>query len=142
MTKVLCALLLATAPLAYVSAYGCGGSQHGEAIVGNLINCAKVDRGALLGLVTELGVAAVRDATTDQAVNWKALGLKAAAQGVTLGGCAFAQFVRGFVQSEAPPIAEGTVARSLLAEPNPAVVELEALRAQWGGVRWSVEVQP
>lgn len=122
--KVLCVLLLA-----------CSTSQH-PGIVGNLVDCGKADRGQLLGLLTELGVAAVRDVSTSEAVNWKALGLKAAAKGVTVGGCAFAQFVRGYVKAETPPIADGAVA---LMAPDPAIVELEALRAQWGGVTWSVE---
>lgn len=128
MLKVLFALLLLST--------ACGGSQRADAIVGNLVNCAKVDRGELIGLLTEIGVAAVRDATTSQEVNWKALGLKAAAKGVALGGCAFAQFVRGFVAKETPAVADGAVARAV---PEPALVELEALRAQWGGVTWSVE---
>lgn len=123
--KHLCVLLLA---------FGCATSQH-PGIVGNLVDCGKADRGALLGLVTELGVAAVRDVSTDQAVNWKALGLKAAAKGVLLGGCAFAQFVRGFVQPQQP----GVAVQALAVEADPAIVELEALRAQWGGVTWSVE---
>lgn len=124
--KHLCVLLLA---------FGCATSQH-PGIVGNLVDCGKANKGELLGLVTELGVAAVRDVSTDQVVNWKALGLKAAAKGVLLGGCAFAQFVRGYIQAETPAIADGAVARMA---PDPAIVELEALRAQWGGVTWSVE---
>lgn len=111
-------------------------SEAPPGIAGNIVDCAKADRGGLLGLLTEIGVAAVRDVSTSEAVNWKALGLKAAVKGVTVGGCAFAQFVRGYIQAETPAIADGAVARMA---PAPAIVELEALRAQWGGVTWSVE---
>lgn len=115
-----------------LTALACSGSQRTAALNG-VIDCGKADRGALLGLAVEIGASLLREATTDQDVLWKAIGLKAAAKGATIGGCVLAQLVK---ESEPKP---GVAEQALMARPAPGREVLEQLRAQWGGVTWSVE---
>lgn len=116
-----------------LTALACSGSQRTAALNG-VIDCGKADRGALLGLAVEIGASLLREATTDQDVLWKAIGLKAAAKGATIGGCVLAQLVKAS-EAKQPGVAE----QALLARPEPGREVLEQLRKQWGGVTWSVE---
>lgn len=113
-------------------ATGCSGTQRTAAVKG-VIDCGKANKGELLGLAVEIGASLLREAATDQDVLWKAIGLKAAAKGATIGGCVLAQLVK---ESEPKP---GVAEQALMAAPAPGRATLEALRQQWGGVTWSVE---
>lgn len=128
--KVLCVLLL--------TALACSGPQRTAARSG-FVDCGKANKGELLGVAIELAATLWRALTTgaDQKTALKAVGLKAAGKGLVVGGCAGAQFFRGLIEESAPATADGAVARSVSA--SAAAEALEDLRAQWGGVTWSVE---
>lgn len=117
----------------YLTLTGCSKQQRTAALAG-VIDCGKADKGALLGLAVEIGASLLREASTDQDVLWKAIGLKAAGKGATIGGCVLARLVKESEQTK-PGVAE----QALMATAHPGRTELERLRADWGGVRWSVE---
>lgn len=113
---------------------GCAAAKH-EAVVAKdaVVLCTKADPGKLLALVGELAADVVGTALHAGGIDWAALATRAKAEGVTVGGCAFAALYKALEDRE-----PATAMRTLVAQPDVARTELERLRSALGGPRWQL----
>lgn len=126
MTRVLAVLILFA---------GCGAGTKHELVVAKagVVQCIKADPGPLLALTGELLADAAASMLRIGGVDWKALRVKAVAEGIERGGCAYAALYSAFDKQTEP------TARSLdPGTPLPRKQELDALRAELGAGGWQL----
>lgn len=101
-----------------------------------VIDCGKVQRGALLGAVVEIGLMFYRAFTAGSSapIDSSRIEELAVQRGADVGGCALAEFVKGLAEKQQP----GVAVSALTTGSDPARVALERVRARLGGVRWQL----
>jgi hypothetical protein len=116
----------------------CGGASPKVAAKDAVVTCAKVQRGALIGAVVEIGLMFYRAAVaaSTSPIDTSRIEDHAVSRGAELGGCAFAKWVEGMYKpQETEP---GVAVSALMAAPDPAMAALERVRARLGGVKWDL----